>query len=77
MAIEPQPHINQMPKKERKSLATALQKLTEGGKALEVSCKSEAELNSAIDLALKINQNNEKTIRSSKKPDLNTVFFYI
>lgn len=58
------------------SLITALQNLEEGGEALEVSCDSATELNSAVDLALKFNQDNDGTIKSSKDPDLNTVFFY-
>ncbi len=62
--------------KNHESLITAFQNLEEGGEALQVSCNSETELNSAVDLALKFNQDNEETIKSSKDPDLNTVFFY-
>lgn len=59
-----------------KPLLDAVQKIELGGKALEVSFDDERELNSMRNVVYNHNKKTGDTIRSSKHPNKNVVFFY-
>lgn len=59
-----------------KPLIDAVKKLEPGGKALEVSFKDKAELNSMRNVVYGYNRDTGDKVKSSKHPQKNVVFFY-
>ncbi|MFU8812751.1 MAG: hypothetical protein ACNA78_07255 [Balneolaceae bacterium] len=59
-----------------KPLLDAVDKLEPGGKALEVSYRSDKSVNSMRTAIYQYNQENDATIKSSKDAENKRVFFY-
>lgn len=68
--------ISQKSKSKYKPLIDAIKKLQPGGKALQVTYKDKAELNSMRNVVYNYNNNTGNDVKSSKHPDENIVFFY-
>lgn len=69
-------NISQKSSSKYKPLIDAVKKLKPGGKAIEVSYKDEAELNSMRNVVYSHNRDNNDSVKSSKHPKKNVVFFY-
>lgn len=59
-----------------KPLLDAVEKLEPGGKALQVTFKNEAELNSMRNVVYTYNKETDSDVKSSKHADNNVVYFY-
>jgi hypothetical protein len=59
-----------------KPLIDAVKQLKPGGKAIEVSYSNKAELNSMRNVVYSHNRDANDSVKSSKHPDKNIVFFF-